>query len=244
MKKKLLIIGGTSGIINGCYKSFLDEKYVIFASYSKKENLKIIPTNIRKNKKIKFFELNFDWPDKKIINTLQKTTSSVDIIINAVGGTFGFKDYSFNIEDWKRCLDLNFFKHLLINNFYLTKMKKNKYGRILFFSSFVVDDPKAAIIYSCAKATLENYVKKSAIIHGKYNILINAIKTSVVAAKNNNWYKATLQKKLFVKNKMKDLIAVERIGTAEDLKDFILLIISHKNKFMNGAIVNVDGGMK
>ena len=43
---------------------------------------------------------------------------------------------------------------------------------------------------------------------------------------------------------MKDLIAVERIGTAEDLKDFILLIISHKNKFMNGAIVNVDGGMK
>ena len=125
----------------------------------------------------------------------------------------------------------------------LSSIKKN-FGRILFFSSFVVDDPQASIMYSCSKALVENYVKKSAIIFGKNNILINAIKTSVVAAKNNNWYKATIQKKDFVDKKMKDLISVERIGTSDDLKYFINDIVSEKNTFMNGSIVNIDGGMK
>ncbi len=123
-------------------------------------------------------------------------------------------------------------------------MIKKNFGRILFFSSFVVDDPQASIMYSCSKALVENYVKKSAIIFGKNNILINAIKTSVVAAKNNNWYKATIQKKDFVDKKMKDLISVERIGTSDDLKYFINDIVSEKNTFMNGSIVNIDGGMK
>lgn len=43
---------------------------------------------------------------------------------------------------------------------------------------------------------------------------------------------------------MKEKIAVERIGSPKDLIDFINLIISSKNKFMNGSIVNIDGGAK
>jgi 3-oxoacyl-[acyl-carrier protein] reductase len=244
MKKNLLIIGGTSGIMIGCYDQFIKQNYTIFASYSSKQSLKNIPKKILKSKKIKFFELNFNWKNTKIIETLKKKKIKADLIINAVGGTFGYRDYSFKIEDWITCLELNFFKHIMINNLFLKDMIKKNFGRILFFSSFVVDDPQASIMYSCSKALLENYVKKSAIIFGKNNILINAIKTSVIAAKNNNWYKATIQKKDFVDKKMKDLIAVERIGTVDDLKYFINDIVSEKNTFMNGSIVNIDGGMK
>ena len=43
---------------------------------------------------------------------------------------------------------------------------------------------------------------------------------------------------------IKKNIAVERIGKAEDLIDFINLIISSKNKFMNGSVVKIDGGVK
>ena len=43
---------------------------------------------------------------------------------------------------------------------------------------------------------------------------------------------------------VKKYIAVERIGKAEDLVDFINLVISSKNKFMNGSIVRIDGGIK
>ena len=41
----------------------------------------------------------------------------------------------------------------------------------------------------------------------------------------------------------KKYISVERIGSGDDLVDFIELIIS-ENKFMNGSIVRIDGGLK
>ena len=123
-------------------------------------------------------------------------------------------------------------------------MVNQKFGRILFFSTTAVDDPKTSITYSTSKAFLENYVIKSASLFGKHNVLINCIKTSIVAAKNNNWYKATFQKPKEVNELVKKYIAVERIGNAEDLIDFINLIISSKNKFMNGSIVRIDGGIK
>ena len=91
---------------------------------------------------------------------------------------------------------------------------------------------------------MENYVIKSASLFGKHNVLINCIKTSIVAAKNNNWYKATFQKPKEVNELVKKYLSVERIGRSEDLIDFIDLIISSKNKFMNGSIVRIDGGIK
>ena len=123
-------------------------------------------------------------------------------------------------------------------------MIKKKFGRILFFSTTAVDDKNASIAYSTSKAFLENYVVKSANIFGKHNILINCIKTSIIAAKNNNWYKASMQKPDFVKDFAKKYLSVERLGTGADLVNFINLIISEENNFMNGSIVRIDGGLK
>jgi 3-oxoacyl-[acyl-carrier protein] reductase len=182
--------------------------------------------------------------DKEIIKALNKNKVKADIIINAVGGSFGIKEYPYDMKLWNKSLNLNILKHILINNHFLKQMIKNKFGRILFFSTTAVDDPNASISYSVSKALLENYVKKSAIIFGKYNILINCIKTSIIAAKNNSWYKATIQKPNEVNELAKKYIAVEEIGKPQDLINFINLIISAKNNFMNGSIVSIDGGMK
>jgi len=242
--KNLLIVGVTSGFMISSIRNFLEKNYNIYATYSNKKNLSNIPALVRKSKKIKFIKLNLIQKDKKIINILKKNKVKADIIINAVGGSFGIKEYPFPLNNWQRSLDLNILKHILINNYFLKKMINKKFGRILFFSSFVVEDSKASITYSTSKAFLENYVKKSSLLFGKYNILINCIKTSIVAAKNNNWYKATMSKPDKVKKIIKNKLSVERIGRPEDLIDYINLIISSKNRFMNGSIINIDGGTK
>ena len=244
MKNNLLIVGATSGIMIACLESFINKKYKIFATYSNKKSLSIIPDNIKKRRNIKFIKLNLMQDDKKILNILKKNKIKADVIINAVGGSFGIKDYPYSLDSWNKSLNLNILKHILINNFFLKRMLNKKFGRILFFSTQAVDDAGASITYSASKAFLENYVKKSSILFGKHNILINCIKTSIIAAKNNNWYKGTVAKPNKVKQFVKKYLAVERIGKAEDLVDFINLIISSKNKFMNGSIVRIDGGIK
>jgi len=244
MKKKILIIGGTSGIMTSCIDKLLEKNYQIFASYNNEESLKNFSSKIRKNKDLIFFKLNFLDDEGEITKTLKNLNIEADIIINAVGGSFGIKDYPYDIKDWVKLLDLNILKHIFINNFFIKKMIKKKFGRILFFSTSAVEDKNASIAYSTSKAFLENYVVKSANIFGKHNILINCIKTSIIAAKNNNWYKASVQKPDFVKDFAKKYLSVERLGTGADLVKFINLIISEENNFMNGSIVRIDGGLK
>ncbi len=243
-KKNLLIIGATSGIMISCLERFLKDGYNIAATYHDEQNLKNIPDKIKKSKFIKFLKIDLSSDDKNIIEILEENNVKADAIINAVGGSFGIKEYPHEIDPWIKMLKMNILKHILINNFFLKKMKKNKYGRILFFSTSAVEDKNASIAYSTSKAFLENYVIKSANIFGKFNILTNCLKTSLIAAKNNNWYKASLEKPEFVDEFSKKYISLERIGKGEDLVDFISLIISNRNKFMNGSIVKVDGGLK
>ena len=114
-----------------------------------------------------FFKLNLNWSDKKIISELKKQKIKADIIINAIGGSFGVKEYEFNIYKWEKIIKLNILKHILINNFYLKSMIKKKFGRFILFSSSAVEDTDAPITYSVSKALLENYVQKSARIFGK-----------------------------------------------------------------------------
>lgn len=243
MKKNILIVGGTSGIIIPSLKVFT-KKYNVFATYSKNDSLKNIPQNIINSKNTKFIKIDLNLSNSKIINILKKNKVKADIIINTVGGNFGIKEYPYDSKLWQKSLDLNILKHLLINNYFIKDMKKNNFGRILFFSTVAVDDSRSSISYSASKAFLENYVKKSALIFGKYNLLINCIKTSIVAAKNNNWFKATKQKPKEIKELAKKILSVEKIGRAEDLTNVIDLVISEKNQFINGSILNIDGGIK
>ena len=72
MKNHLLIVGATSGIMIACLKSFMLKKYKIFATYSNKKSLSIIPDNIKKRQNIKFIKLNLMQEDKKILNIKKK----------------------------------------------------------------------------------------------------------------------------------------------------------------------------
>ena len=174
-KKNLLIVGATSGIMISCLEKLLNDGYNIFATYHDKQNFQNIPDKIKKSKFIQFLKLDLSSDDNSIIKILKENQVKADVIINAVGGSFGVKGYPNEIDLWLKMLKMNILKHILINNFFLEEMKKNKYGRILFFSTSAVEDKNASIAYSTSKAFLENYVIKSANIFGKSNILINCL---------------------------------------------------------------------
>ena len=121
MRNNLLIVGVTSGFMIASLNSFLEKKYKIFATYSKEKNLLNIPNKLKKSKNIKFIKLNLNDKDENILEILKKNKVKADIIINAVGGTFGIKEYPYSLDNWQKSLDLNILKHILINNFFLKK---------------------------------------------------------------------------------------------------------------------------
>ena len=131
--KKILIVGGTSGIMLSCLERLLKDKYKITLTYSNKKSLKKIPSKFKNKLNLNYLELDLNNSDKNIINTLREKKIQADIIINAVGGSFGIKEYPFNVEDWKKLLNLNILKHILINNFFIKKMIKKNLVEFYFF---------------------------------------------------------------------------------------------------------------
>ena len=125
-KNNLLIVGATSGIMVSCLEKFLNDGYFIFASYREDQSLQTIPEKIKKSKNIKFFKLNLNSDDKNIIKTLKKNQVKAETIINAIGGSFGVKEYPYEIEPWQKMLEINILKHILINNYFLDQIKKKK----------------------------------------------------------------------------------------------------------------------
>ena len=116
-----------------CLERLLNEGYNIFASYRDDQSLKNIPDKIKQSKHIKFFKLNLSSENKQIIETLKKNQIKADVIINAIGGSFGIKEYPVEIESWQKILDLNILKHILINNYFLDDMKKRIMDEFCFF---------------------------------------------------------------------------------------------------------------
>ena len=66
----------------------------------------------------------------------------------------------------------------------------------------------------------------------------------LIFKEKRNWYKASIQKPKFVKEFAKKYISIEKIGRGDDLVDLIKLVISNNNKFINGSILRIDGGLK
>ncbi len=104
-----------------------------------------------------------DVTDKQAIKDLVDATISefgkIDILINCAGGTFGANGTSENInmEDWDRtiALNLNGTLHPILE--VLPHMKKQKYGKIVNFSSMGAFDAYTVVLhYHAAKGAVES----------------------------------------------------------------------------------------
>lgn len=236
MKKNILIFGSNSAILRCSIKKFLTEGYKIIGISKSNNNFKNI-----KN----FTYLKFDIEKDELKELYLKLNKKFQIgnIIYAIGGSKGNKKILSPCKNWQEIWWYNFGYSIDINNFFLPIMNKKKYGRILYFSSTAVNSKLGTAIYSSTKAIIEDYVKKMGKNFAKNNVFFNAIKTSIVSDKTNNWFKFEKNKSgIEIKRTLKNNLAIEKFGRSDYFKDMIFYLNSEKNKFTTGSIVEIDGG--
>ena len=179
MKKKVLILGGSSDIGNELTKKFLEKNiYSIDLHYH--SNQRTI-----KNFKGKCNLIKADLSTSNYKKILKKFDSNYDIIINLVGYINDNSFEKFTIKSLEKTIRVNSILPLLIIRMSLKKMIKKKWGRILNSSSIGVKfgGSDQTFEYSISKHLNEfipNYLKKNAANNIFYNVLkIGLTKTSV-----------------------------------------------------------------
>ena len=236
--KSAVITGGAQGFGLDIAKKFLEfgAKVRIWDIDEKELN--------EAKKKINNPNLDFDVVDvsdyQNVNGTVNKISknSKIDILINNAGITGPTAElWNYNIEDWKKVLDIN-----LQGTFYCCKaiapiMIKNNYGRIVNIASVSGKDGNAnASAYSSAKAGVIGLTKSLGKELAEYNIAVNAVtpagaKTRILDQMSKEHVQRMLSK-----------VPRGRFLELDELSSLVCWLSSEENSFSTAAVFDISGG--
>jgi len=175
-----------------------------------------------------------------------ETASAIDVLVNDAGGVAGqehkpLEDVS--NEDWNVIFDINVNAAFLLCRAAAPAMKRARSGRIVNISSGAGLQASLTGIqaYCSAKHAVVGLTRQLAHELGPFNITVNSVAPGFIrtnAATERQWasYGPDGQRELVRR------IAMQRLGTAQDIANAVLFFASDLAGFVNGQILQVDGG--
>ena len=230
MRKKILILGGSSDIGLSLLKSLDEKEYEIFIHYNKNKPNNNISKNVKLIKK-NFYDMKFNNIDREI-----KEFKNFDIIINLIAFLDNKTYYNVKYKDLIKSFNANFLIPFFIIKKSIKFMKKKRYGRIINCSSIGTKfgGGKTTLTYSFSKHCSE-FIPSELRDLAEKNILINNLKLGVVNTKLHK----KIPSKIF--SKRVKLIPAKRPAEKKEIIKLINFFIN-QNTYISSQSINISGG--
>lgn len=233
--KTALVTGGALRIGNKICKTLHADGYNIICHYnnseSAAEDLQSELNKLRKDscKIIKFDLNNYENLENFAFKT-QQLYKSLDLLVNNASSFFKTNLINHAKTDWDDLINSNLRGPFLLAKYNFEILSKNK-GSIINISDAMINrGMKNYVIYSIAKAGLENLTKTLARELAP-NIRVNAVAPGAILLPSDG------------SSQEADLIneiPLGRIGSEKDISDAVLGLT--KFTYMTGQILKIDGG--
>lgn len=174
----------------------------------------------------------------ELVKDIAARHGRLDILVNNAGITRDKLIMRMSAEDWKSVFDTN-----LHGAFYFAKaavrpMMKQRSGRIINISSIAgITGNPGQTNYAATKAGLIGFTKSLAKEIGSRGITINAVAPGYIETEMTEEIGEAMQAKL------KENIALRRLGTPEDIAEAVLYLASPGASYVTGHVLQVDGGL-
>jgi 3-oxoacyl-[acyl-carrier protein] reductase len=162
----------------------------------------------------------------------------LDILVNNAAITRDTLALRMKLEDWDAVLRTNLTgAHLCIQQA-LGAMLKQRAGRIINISSVVAETGNAGQAnYVASKAGLIGLTRAIAVEVASRSITVNAVAPGFIATPMTD----VLSQQ--IKDKMKSLIPLGRMGADRDIAAAILFLASDEAGYITGQVLDVNGGL-
>lgn len=240
--KCAIITGGSRGIGRAiCVKLAEEHNYHLLINYTSHdaaatETLELVKRVGGTGELLKFDVSNADQSTQILTQWQDKNPDHVvEVIVNNAGIT---KDGLFMwmpAEDWKSVLDTSVNGFYNITQFFIQKLLRNKYGRIINMVSVSgLKGTAGQTNYSAAKAAIIGATKALSQEVAKRNITVNAVAPGFI--------KTDMTQELN-EGDLKAMIPANRFGEAEEVADLVSFLASKKASYITGEVININGGI-
>jgi 3-oxoacyl-[acyl-carrier protein] reductase len=237
---KVLVTGSNGDIGRKIIKSLVKNEAEVICHIRKKDKnfLKFISSLKKKNIKIFYADINDEKAFKKEIDSIFSKSKKLDVLINNAAEPFGSLLEMTPINKLKDVFETNFFSQIRVTQNLLRYLKKSKNGNIINIGSVLGQlSERGTIAYGTSKAAFMYATKIMANEFSNYNIRVNGVCPNVTITKMANKMDPNIKNFLINKSYLK------RPCKTSDVANLILFLSSKESSYINGEIINLNGGM-
>ena len=177
-----------------------------------------------------------------VIDSVVDQHGRIDVLINCAGVVFAQDDpLDVSDDEWRVVLDTN-----LLGTYYCSKhairhMRRNEYGRIVNIASVAARQysKTASLAYTCSKYGVVGLTRQMAAAFAKDGININCVAPSQTLSEMLSTNVTTEHLELLAAENPKG-----RLANPQEVATTICFLASEEASYINGAVLDVNGGRR
>jgi 3-oxoacyl-[acyl-carrier protein] reductase len=173
----------------------------------------------------------------ELIAAVEAQRGPVDIVVHAVGPIVVRSFAASSPDDYRAMMDGNVGSAVALAAAVLPGMRTRGFGRLVFFGmngSHATQPARLMSLYGAAKAAVVTFARTLALEEARYGITVNVVEPG------------DIRNKTATREQARAIEAANPTGHAgswEDVADVVRFAVRDESGFLNGMILNVNGGL-
>ena len=242
MTKKIkyaLVTGGSGDIGQAiCYELAKSDLHVIVHANNNINKANSVVEKIKSSggsAEAVSFDVTDQAATQSAIETLLKQ-GAIQVLVNNAGIHQDAILAGMNAEQWNKVIDVNLNGFFNVTQPLLLPMMQTRWGRIINLSSIAgVMGNRGQANYAAAKAGIIGATKSLAIEMASRGITVNAVAPGII--------EGSMTEEAFDKNKIKQLVPMNRAGKAEEVASLVGYLASDAAGYISAQVININGAM-
>lgn len=239
--KTALVTGASAGIGQGIALALAAEGVRLAITARRRDRLETLAAEIAAagGPRPAVIECDFMQEDapRTIAEAALAALGAIDVLVNNAGGSRKFELHA-SEQQWNEALTLNFTRQRQLADQLIDQMIERRWGRVINITG--KSEPEGINGAFCAKAAMHSWAKGLSREVGKHGITVNCIPPGRILSEQilRNYSPEYRQWQ------SEHEIPVGAYGDPADIGNLVCFLASPRARYITGAVIPVDGGLR